>query len=268
MSDATSPQRAAREADAGELLRTIPHAGLAYLSAALANPALGEEHAVLIARSRAATEDLLHRISADPRWARSYAVKTAIVRSPRAPRAVAMNLVRFLFWRDLAQVVEDYFLAPPLRRLAEKYLSERIAELAVGERIALARIAGRGLIHRMLEERDPLVLDALLWNPRLAEQDLLVTVNDSSTPPEVLAIIGGHPRWASRYGLRVTLARNPRTPLSVALGILTSLRASDLRNLAGLPETSRILKLACDRVLGDAAWQRRQAAKEEGDRPP
>lgn len=249
----------AKTASAAQLLLAIPEAGLPYIRDALANPDIGEEHVVMIARSRAADGALLQRLSADPRWIRSYDVKAAVVRNAKTPRHVAMNLVRFLFWRDLAHVVEDFYLAPPLRRLAEKYLSERIPDLAVGEKIALARIAGRGLVRRMLEETSPQVLDALLWNPRLTEQDLLVTVNSPSTPVDTLAILARHPRWFSRYGIRVALIRNPRTPLPVSLGIVTSLTERDLHALADTPETPQILKLACLRVLDDADWRRRQA---------
>jgi hypothetical protein len=112
----------------------------------------------------------------------------------------------------------------------------------------------------MLEETNALVLDALLWNPRLTEQDLLVTVNSPSTSADTLSILSRHPRWSSRYGIRVALARNPRTPLSVSLAVLTSLTERDLLALADMSETPNLLKLASLRVLEDTDWRRRQAA--------
>jgi hypothetical protein len=262
MSSVKSQTEAARSAGALELVRALPAAALPYLRGALDNPVLVEEHVVLIARSRAADAALLQRIGADPAWARSYQVKAALVRNPKSPKALAMNLARFLFWRDLAAVADDPYLAPPLRRLAERILSDRIPEMAVGERIALARMAGRGLVGRLLEEADPMVLEALLWNGRVTEQDLVVKAGDAETPPEVLDLIGRHPRWSARYNVRTALARNPRTPLAVSLGFLTSMTERDLAALADLPAAPVVLRLACRRILADEGWRRRRAAEE------
>ncbi len=41
----------------------------------------------------------------------------AIALNPSAPSGLALRLLPGLFWRDLAQVADDPFLAPPLRRL-------------------------------------------------------------------------------------------------------------------------------------------------------
>src|SRR5881628_2617773 len=112
----------------------IPNSGAAALTAAMRNPNLTPEHVSLITRSRSATEALLRRIASEPRWAAEYQVKAGLVRNPRAPRAATMSMVKHLFWRDLALVSDDVRLGPPLRRLAEKNLLDRLPELAVGER--------------------------------------------------------------------------------------------------------------------------------------
>lgn len=261
--DPTPPRTSARTAPAAALLRDIPSAPAAYLADALENPDIGEEHVVLIARSRAATTATLQRIGADTRWRRSYEIKAALVLNPRMPHPAAMNFVKFLFWRDLARVSDDPFLFPPLRRLAEKLLTERIADLALGEKVALARTAGRALIPRLFDEEDPLVLEALLWNGRVVEGDLLRRLDLAATPPATLEAIARHPRWTPRHAVRLAAARNPRTPRAVALGLLTSLRVADLEAIAASPDTPDHLRLACRRVLADEPWRRRKAVEEE-----
>ena len=257
MTEPESRTLSAKKASAEELIRSLPEAGPAYLMDALENPEIGEEHVVLILRNRAATEPVLRKIAGNPRWVRAYDVKAGLVMHRRTPHHTALNLAKFLFWRDLARVADDWFLFPPLRRLAEKVLSDRIPEMAVGEKIAFARIAGRGLIPRLLDERDTPVLEALLWNGRLTEQDVSRKAGDAATPPETLAAIAQHPRWSGCYGVRVALARNPRAPLPLSLGFLTRMTVSDLVALADNPETPQALKLACERVLSDEAWRRR-----------
>ncbi len=262
MDDPTAPNQGARTASAEALLRALPEAGPAYLTAAMDNPSLTDDHVAVIVRSRSAPETLLARIGRDSRWVRSYNVKAGLALNPHTPRPVALNLIKFLLWRDLARVADHPFLAPPLRRLAERILSDRMGEMALGEKIALSRIAGRGLVLRLIEIQEDIVLDALLWNGHMTEQDVTARINDPTTPPGILAVIGRHPRWGGQYGIRVALVRNRRTPLPISLGCLTSLRGRDLEALAEDDETPRLLRLACQRVLADESWQRRRAADE------
>jgi len=264
MSD-PGPTDRAESASSAELLRTIPTASAAWLAAAMSNPNLSAEHVSLIARSRSATEPLLQRIASDPRWAGDYKVKVSLVRNAHTPRPLGMSLVKHLFWRDLAIVSDDFLLAPPLRHLAERALLDRLPELAVGERISLARIAGRGLHPALILDSESRVLEAFLWNSRLTEQALAGAINNPATPRLTLAVIAAHPRWRARYALRAALAKNRQTPLAITLGLLTSLTEPDLRGLAESAGTPLILKLACLRVLGDPDWRKRR--NEDRDDP-
>ncbi|HEU4402526.1 MAG TPA: hypothetical protein VFT43_10520, partial [Candidatus Polarisedimenticolia bacterium] len=138
----SQPFEEGRTADPGTLTRALPGAPLAYLEGALANPTLSAEHLLLCLRNPAAAAPFIARLCRNATWLKSYDVKAAIVLHPRTPRAAAMNLVAFLWWRDLARVSDRAALAPSLRRTAERLLAIRVQELALGERIALARIAG------------------------------------------------------------------------------------------------------------------------------
>jgi hypothetical protein len=172
-----------------------------------------------------------------------------------------MSMAKFLFWRDLASVAEDFLLWTSLRKIAEKLLSDRIPEMALGERIALARVAGRSLHPRLLEQREVQVLTALLWNARVTEQDLVAAISRAGTPSETLGVMGRHPRWRDHYAIRLALVRQPHTPTAVALGFLTSLTDHDLSALSESTETPRILSLAARRILDDPHEQRHQDSK-------
>jgi hypothetical protein len=204
---------------------------------------------VTLIRNRASDEEILRRVGSDPRWVRSYEIKSAIVKHPHAPHAVALNLLKFLFWRDLAAVCESTVLFPPLRRLSERILAEKLGEMALGEKITFARIAGRGLIPRFMEESHLQVLEAVLWNPRATSSDVLATVHRPTSRAPVLEAIGRHPRWSSRSDIRLALMRNAQTPVSVSLSFLTSMRPDEIRGIADLPETPQLLKMACKRLL-------------------
>jgi hypothetical protein len=136
-----------------------------------------------------------------------------------------------------------------VRVAADKVLRDRLEEMELGEKIALARIGSKEVVKMLRRTRDERIFGALLLNPRLTEEDLLPICTDSRTPPNLLACIGRHSRWASRYSLRLALARNPGTPAHVALGQLEALNRKDCRDLIDNPNVPRLLRRAAERQL-------------------
>ncbi len=251
---------AGRTVDGAELKRRIAHAPAAFLTGSLDNPALDESCLVLLLRNREVAPPLLERISRDPRWARLYEVRKGLVRHPRAPLQLARRLVHHLRWRDLAEVAAEAPVHPAVRRQAEELLKVRMAELALGERISLARIASRGLIQALRHSAEGPVLEALLGNSRLVELDAVTIARGEKAPAAVLRKLAAHPTWGRRHAVRLALVTNPRAPVAVALGVLRRLSRQDLRRLAKDSRVPKIVRVGADRRLeGRAAGPARLA---------
>jgi hypothetical protein len=175
------------------------------------------------------------------RQARKYhAVRLALARHPRTPRGEALSLVATLFWRDLAILSADVRVHPRLRKAADLDLLRRLPEMALAERVDLARMAGRGTLIALRTDPDPKVLTALLDNRFATEPDVIVAAVEA---------IAGHPRWSLRPGVRSALLRNPALPPSLALSLLTRASAEDLEGLRDSPAVSALLKACAERVL-------------------
>lgn len=181
-----------------------------------------------------------------------YEVRRGIALHPRAPQAVAMRFVPGLYWRDLVQLGADTKVRPAVRRAADRALAGRLPGLALGERIAVARSAGLGLLSHVRHDVHPRVVGAVLENPRLTEGLLSPVVSSESTPPPVLAVIAENRRWGSRYPIRVGLSRNPRTPVQQALGLLPLLKKQDLRAVARDPRLAGAVRRRARTLLGEA----------------
>jgi hypothetical protein len=176
-----------------------------------------------------------------------------IATHPRVPEPVALDLVPRMGWRDLARLGADVRARPRVRRAADQLLAERLSSLALGERVAVARLAGPGVITRLRNDRSPRVIAALLENPRLTEGALMPMISSDQADPAVLEAVAGNRTWGLRYNVRATLARNPRTPVAVALGILPALKKSDLATVVADRRIARPVRQRAELLLGHGA---------------
>ncbi len=180
----------------------------------------------------------------------SYEVRRELAGHPKTPDAPAMRLVATLYWRDLARLSAESRIRPTVRRAAERRLADRLPGLAAGEKVAIARRCGPGLVARIGQDPNPRVIVALLENPRLTEGVLLQLVSRDSARPELLALVARDRRWGVRYRLRVPICRNPNTPVATALTLLPALRKLDLRAVADDPRLARAVRQRANLLLG------------------
>jgi len=222
----------------------------------LQNDAFGPRHLVAILRDPAASPEVLRRIYEDNDLVANYRVKVALVQHPKLPRTVASELLRHLFWRDRAVVIDNPRLHPQVRRTAEYLLEEQIDVLQLGEKISLARLAGRGVIRMLRKEHDRSVVTILLTNSRLTEEDVLFMITRTGARPDVLTTIGRSKRWSQRYPVKFRLARNPATPPSVTLGFLSSFLDRDLQALTSTPTVPHVVRRTAKRILTEGRNRR------------
>ena len=239
----------ARSAGAAELRFRLPGAGPAYLQGALQNPDFGEQHLAPILSNPALPPGLIQQIAGNRQWLARYEVQRAVVFHRNSPRALKQNLIHFLLWKDLAKVAEDPLMPPPVKRTAETLLKARVEEMALGEKIALARIAGPGVIPSLRSEPHPDVVTALLGNPRLAEEEVLALCAEERVTAAVLSAVGCHPKWRNRYPVKMELLRNPLTPATVSLTFLDTLSAADLEEIASSPKVPRLVRVTAKQIL-------------------
>lgn len=205
----------------------------------------------IVLRSSFVTAEVIE-VLAQPRLLSFYEVRRDLSFHPRTPQVLAQQLVPGLWWRDLAALGGDTRLHPRLRRTADQYLAARLPELAMGEKISIARRAGPGLLAHLRHDPSPRVIGALLDNPRLTEDILAPVVHGAGTPGPVLALIAADRRWGARYGLQVAICRNPATPLATGLKLLPLLRKTELKAVAADPRLSAAVRQRARVLLGDA----------------
>ncbi len=197
---------------------------------------------------RPAPVRFLELVAETPPWSRDPRLLAVVVLNPRTPRALAQRLLPSLRWRDLADVAASPRVDAGARVRAEGLLREQLPDLRLGERVTLARIATPAVLTPMLADADRRVADASLLNPRLREEDLVLALRVAAAPRALLEAATTSPRWREAYAVRLALVLQPRTPLALALGQLSSLLPRDLERVAQTDGIAPLVQAAALRV--------------------
>jgi hypothetical protein len=171
---------------------------------------------------------------------------------PSLPYELRQRLYEAAIAHGMPMIARLFLIASPqgeLPRQLEKQLGpERplrpndARPLTLGERKALARTHRRDKLTLLIRDPHPQVVAIVLDNPHITEQDVVKMAAARPAVPDSLSKIAAHARWSVRHAIKRALVLNPSTPLADAIRIATTLRASDLAELANdhsLPDTLR-----------------------------
>jgi hypothetical protein len=216
----------------------------------------GDETLVAAVLRRAVPLAFLDAVASVSPWSERPRVLARVVLNPRAPRALAQRLVGALYWRDLAEVAATPRLAASVRARAESLLRDGLADMRLGERITLARLATLALLPLLLADAEPRVVEAALLNARLREEDLVAALRREDVRPPLVSATAECPRWQPSYAVKLALVLQPKTPLPFALQRISSLVPRDLARVAADGTLRPLVRAAAQEVLQSSTAQR------------
>jgi len=227
-----SDRKHALTATGDDLATLLHHHATDVLLALLDNPVLDETQLCLLLDRKDLPPEILEEVVSRKKLLKNYRVKRALAFHPHTPRLASMRLIRDLYLMDLAQLALAVGALPELKRLAEEQLLARLAQLPLGQKIALARRGPGRVAGALLAEGHPQILSVVLDNAYLTEAQVLKALAREKVPLPVPHAIAQHRRWSCVYSVRLALIRTPGTTLSTILSYLPEINASDLRDLA------------------------------------
>ena len=190
-------------------------------------------------KDRNLPSEVIEQISRNIAVMKSRKVRVAVAAHPRAPRRIALRLIRELYTFDLMLFALLPAVAADLKRVADELLVARIASITLGERIALARRSSGMVAAALLLDRESRVWQTALENPRLAESGVVKALLRTKALPAFVKAVCHHSRWSVRPDIRLALLRNEYTPLARALEFARRLPPAQLRDVlhsSRLPE--------------------------------
>lgn len=239
------------EPEAGGAPRRLSEEDREGLSARLERegPGWGEAQALEFLRNRFVDADLVRRLISVRQLLSSYRVKRAVALHPKTPQPDALRLLPHLRWHDLMSGGLRPSVPPLVKRSCDRILLERLPELALGERVSLAKGAGRGILPTLRFDGEPMVFAALLRNPRLVEEDLVSLVGSGRANRACLELIGRDAKWGTRPAIRRAMIRCPASPPALTVGWLSTLNRDELLATWRDDRTPELLRRAARSLL-------------------
>jgi hypothetical protein len=133
--------------------------------------------------------------------------------------------------KEASDAVDEYASSSALED-KKKPIWRAIAEMSVAQKVRMA-LTGNASARKLLI-RDPkrMVNAAVLKNPRLTDQEVMYFANQKSLSDEVIRVIAKNREWTRRYGLKLALIKNPKTPTQLSMWFIKSVFPKDLQAIA------------------------------------
>lgn len=133
-------------------------------------------------------------------------------------------------------------------------LYHRILQMGVAEKMKLAIMGTKEARDILVRDSNKMVSVAVVKSPKIQESEIEAISKSRNVADEVLRQIASSNDWMKSYSIKLNLAGNPKTPIPIAMKILSQLRGPDLRKLAKSKNVSASL-----------ANQARRLAETKGD---
>ena len=203
------------------------------------DPALTADLVLAAIKDRNLPSEAVEQISRNAAVMKSRKVRVAVAAHPRAPRRIALRLIRELYTFDLMQFSLIPAVTADLKRVADELLVARLASVTLGERIALARRSSAMVAAALLLDKESRVWQTALENARLSEAAIVKALLRPAATPAFVKAVCHHAKWSVRPEIRMALLRNEYTPLARALEFAHRLPPAQLRDIlhaSRLPE--------------------------------
>jgi hypothetical protein len=132
---------------------------------------------------------------------------------------------------------------------AEKERDTPIANLPILDRMKLAMKGTREQRQVLIRDPNKIVSAAVLSSPKLTENEVESFARMANVAEDVLRTIGMNRSWTKNYSVIAALARNPKTPPAISLGLVGRLNERDIKGITTDRNVPEALRLAARKFL-------------------
>ncbi|HVG39436.1 MAG TPA: hypothetical protein VM870_09115 [Pyrinomonadaceae bacterium] len=136
-------------------------------------------------------------------------------------------------------------------------LIRRITTMTVKDRIKLGMKGDKEARQILIRDSNKVVSTAVINNPRITDQEVEKIAAMSTANDEVLRIISLNRAWTRLYSVIHNLARNPRTPIGIAMDILVRLHDKELQGISQNRNVSETVRRQANRLYQQRTMMKR-----------
>ncbi|MEK6631630.1 MAG: hypothetical protein AABY89_12940 [Acidobacteriota bacterium] len=134
---------------------------------------------------------------------------------------------------------------------------QRLARMNVTEKIKVAMRGTREERAILIRDPNKLVSISVLASPKLTDREVEGFAKLAAVSEDVLRVIGTTRAWMKSYGVVQGLVKNPKTPVSISLGLVIRLIEKDLKAIATDRNLPDPIKLLARRLMQGGQARRR-----------
>jgi hypothetical protein len=121
--------------------------------------------------------------------------------------------------------------------------TQELAAMNFPQRLRAAMKGTREQRAILIRDPNKMICASVLSSPKVSIPEVESFARMQNVSEDVLRIIGSNRGWLKSYGIILALTKNPKTPLSLSMQLMTRLQAKDLAKLSvdrNVPEALRI----------------------------
>ncbi len=133
----------------------------------------------------------------------------------------------------------------------------QLSMLSVVDRMKLAMKGTREQRVTLIRDSNKMVALSVLGSPKLSETEVEAFARMGNVAEDVLRTIGTTRAWLKHYGVIAALARNPKTPLAIAMALVSRLNERDVKGLSVDRNVAEAVRVTARKFLATGAARRR-----------
>ena len=131
----------------------------------------------------------------------------------------------------------------------EKSVTQRLAQMNVPQRLKRATKGSREERSILIRDPNKMIAVAVLASPKLTTAEVEAIAKMSNVSDEILRIIAMNRSWIKNYNVVWALTKNPKTPVQLAMNMLSRLGEKDLQKLSTDRNVSDVLRVTARKKI-------------------
>jgi hypothetical protein len=123
-------------------------------------------------------------------------------------------------------------------------LQQRVLTMSTKEKIRLALVGDAAARALLVRDKSNAVARAAITSPMMTETEATAIARSKEVSEDIIRYVSMKREWLRNYELKRALLYNPKTPLGVAMGLLSHMQTTDLRDLSRSRNVPATLKTA------------------------